>query len=144
MELYDDGPSSSGLDGKTKGMIALGALLALAIFAGICYGLYRLGGADQAPLERLRDIAIIFVVLLGVFTVVLLAGVSAALAFLVMQTKDRVIPLLDETTETVRRARGTVEFMSEEAVRPVVNAAGRAARIRAVTNAVVGKNGLFR
>ena len=144
MELYDEEPSSSGLDGKTKGMIALGAVVALAIMLGICYLLYRLGGADQAPLERIRDIAVIFIVLLGAITVVLLAGVSAALAFLVFQTKDRVIPLLDETTETVRRARGTVEFMSEEAVRPVVNAAGRAARIKAMTNAVIGKNGLFR
>ncbi len=144
MELYDEDPSSSGLDGKTKGMIALGVLVVLAIIVGICYGLYRLGGADQAPLERLRDIAIIFIVLLGALTVLLLAGVSAALAFLAVQTKDRIIPLLDETTETVRRARGTVEFMSEEAVRPVVSAAGRAARIKAMTSAVVGKNGLFR
>lgn len=140
MELYDETPSS-GLDGKTKAMIALGALVVLGIIAGISYGLYRLGGADQAPLERIRDIAIIFIVLLGAFTVVLLAGVAAALAFLLVQTKDRVIPLLEETTETVRRARGTVEFMSEEAVRPVVSAAGRAARIRAMTSAVLGRDG---
>jgi hypothetical protein len=144
MELYDDGPSSSALDGKTKMWIAIGAIVVLAIILGISWLLYSLGGADQAPLERIRDIAIIFIVLLGAFTVVLLAGVAAALAFLMVQTKDRVIPLLEETTETVRRARGTVEFMSEEAVRPVVSAAGRAARIKAMTNAVVGKNGLFR
>jgi hypothetical protein len=143
MEMYEDAPDS-GLDGKTKAMIAGGVLLALAIIIGIGYGLFRLGGADQSSLERLRDIAIIFIVLLGTITVVLLAGVVAALTFLVFQTKDRVIPLIDETTLTMKRARGTVEFMSEEAVRPVVAVAGRAARIRAMTSAVMGRNGIRR
>jgi hypothetical protein len=68
----------------------------------------------------------------------------AALTFLVFQTKDRVIPLIDETTLTMKRARGTVEFMSEEAVRPVVAVAGRAARIKAMTSAVMGRNGIRR
>jgi|GEM_PF-578341 len=139
-DTYKDLEISEGkLDRKTKIWAIVGTVVALALFLGLCWFLYTLGGPDQAALERIRDIAIIFIVLLGVVAVLLLAGVSAALAFLVFQTKDRVIPLLDETTETVRRARGTVEFMSEEAVRPVVGMAGRAARVSAMANAVFGR-----
>ena len=139
-DRYADLQVSEGkLDSKTKIWAAVGAVVALLLFGLLCWFLYSLGGPDQAALERIRDIAIIFIVLLGVVAVLLLAGVSAALAFLVFQTKDRVIPLLDETTETVRRARGTVEFMSEEAVRPVVGMAGRAAKVSAMANAVFGR-----
>ncbi len=113
----------------------ISTIVVLALFIGLSWFLYTLGGADQPALTRLRDIAIIFIVLLFTFTVVLLAGVVFVLFYLAIQTKDRVIPLLDETTETVKRARTTVEFVSDEAVRPVIAAAGTAARVRAMANA---------
>jgi hypothetical protein len=127
--------------GKTKLYLIGGSIVALLVLVGIIAGLYALGGEDQAPLERLRDIAVIFVVLLNLIVVVLLAGVVAALAYLVFQTKDRVIPLLEELTGTMRRARGTVDFVSEEAVRPIVSAAGTIARVRAMASAVKPTNG---
>ncbi|CAA9564602.1 MAG: hypothetical protein AVDCRST_MAG59-2890 [uncultured Thermomicrobiales bacterium] len=128
-------------DGKTKTYLIGGSLAALLLFVALIVGLYLLGGPEQSPLERLRDIAVVFVVLLNLVVVVLLAGIAAALAFLVIQTKDRVIPLLEEATGAVRRARGTVEFVSEEAVRPIVTVAGTVARIRAMANAAGGKPG---
>ena len=54
MEENDAGTS------RWKWWAALAILVLGLIVVGIGYGLYQLGGADQAPLERLRDIAIIF------------------------------------------------------------------------------------
>ncbi len=127
-----DGGSS---DGKTKAYLIGGGVAALLLFVVLIVVLYLLGGPEQSPLERLRDIAVIFVVLLNLVVVVLLAGIAAALAFLVIQTKDRVIPLLEDVTGAVQRARGTVEFVSEEAVRPIVTVAGTVARVRAMAKA---------
>ncbi|CAN5809277.1 hypothetical protein BH20CHL3_BH20CHL3_03980 [soil metagenome] len=122
---------------KSKGVLAgVGALL---IFVLICVGLYFLGGDDQSALERLRDIAVIFVVLISVITVILLAAITAALILLFMQLKDRAIPILDETKGTVNRIRGTANFMTEEAVKPLVAVAGKYARIRAMSRVVTGK-----
>ena len=112
----------------------------LVVLALVIWGLYVLDGADESALERLRDIAIIFIVLLFLLVVVILAGIAAALAYLVFQIKDRVIPLLEELTGTVRRVRGTAEFMTEEAVKPIMTIAGTYARMRAMTRTVTGKD----
>ena len=116
---------------------AIGAAVGLIVlFAAVVWLLYRGGDADQSTLERLRDIAIILIVLLTMVTVVLLAAITAALGFLTLQVKDRMIPLLEELTGTARRIRGTAEFMSEEAVKPIVTIAGAYARTRATMKTV--------
>ena len=127
-------------DGGFKRVLIGGTLGVLVLLGLIVWGLYALGGADQSALERLRDIAVIFIVLFFGLTVVLLAGIVAALAFLVFQIKDRVVPLLEELTGTVKRVRGTAEFVSEEAVKPILTVAGNYARMRATMRTVLGKN----
>jgi cytochrome bd-type quinol oxidase subunit 1 len=117
----------------------LGGVIATVVFIAIIVGLYLLGGDDQSALERLRDIAVIFVVLLSLITVILLAAITAALVFLAMQIKDRVIPLLEEATGTVKRVRGTTNFMTEEAVKPIINIAGQYSRLRTMTKTVTGQ-----
>src|SRR5687768_5575523 len=107
---------------KSKGLIA--GLATLVIFIAIVVGLYLLGDSDQSALERLRDIAIIFIVLTSAITVVLLVGITVALLFLSIQIKDKVIPLLEEATGTVKRVRGTTSFMTEEAIKPILTVAG--------------------
>ena len=126
--------------GKWKTYAIAAGVGTLVVLALIIWGLYVLGGADQSALERLRDIAIIFIVLLFLLVVVILAGIAAALTYLVFQIKDRVIPLLEELTGTVRRVRGTAEFMTEEAVKPIMTIAGTYARMRAMTRTVTGKD----
>ena len=125
--------------GKWKTYGILGGVGTLILLALITWGLYVLGGAGQSALERFRDIAVIFIVLLFALVVIILAGIAAALAFLVMQIKDRVIPMLEELTGTVRRVRGTAEFMSEEAVKPIMSVVSSYARLRAMTRTVTGK-----
>jgi hypothetical protein len=101
--------------------------------------LYSLGDADESALERLQSIAVIYIVLLSSIIVVLLAAMTAALVFLVFQIKDRVIPLLEEGIATAKRVRGTTEFMTEEAVKPILTVAGKYAKLRAMQRTVTGK-----
>ncbi len=115
---------------KTKWYAIGGGVLALIIFGLSIWGLYSLGGSDQSSLERLRDVSVIFIVFLFLVCVILLAGITAALIFLIIQIKDRVIPLLEEATGTAQRIRGTTEFMTEEAVKPFLAVAGNYAKVR--------------
>ncbi|MBA2595617.1 MAG: DUF948 domain-containing protein [Chloroflexota bacterium] len=131
---------TSAETGKWKWWALLTILIIGLVLAGIGYGLYQLGGADQAPLERIRDIVIIFLSFQLLLVTIVLAGIAAALVFLILVLKDQVIPLLHELTETVRRLRGTTEFMTEEAVKPIITAAGQAAKVRAMVRAVTGKD----
>ena len=126
--------------GRWKWWALLAILIVGLVIAGISYGLYQLGGADQAPLERLRDIVIIFLAFQLLLVTIVLAGIAAGLVFLIVVLKDQVIPLLHEATETVKRLRGTTEFMTEEAVKPIVTAAGQIARVRAMARAVTGQD----
>ncbi len=129
---------------KSKGIWAgIGALL-LFILVGV--GLYLLGADEQSALERLRDIAVIFIVLSSVLVVILLAGIAAALAFLILQIKDRVIPLLEEAkgsakniTGATTRVKNTTDFVTEEAMRPLMNLTGSLSRARSMRNVITGK-----
>jgi hypothetical protein len=122
---------------KSKGVLAgIGAFL---IFALIVVGLYLLGGDDQSALERLRDIAVIFVVLTSAVTVVLLAGITVALILLFRELKDKAVPILDETAGTVKQVRNTAAFMGEEAVKPLITVAGKYSRMRAMSRVIAGK-----
>lgn len=114
----------------------IGGLGTLIVLGLIIWGLYELGGGDQSALERFRDIAIIFIIFLFLLTVVLLAAIVAALGYLVFQIKDSVIPMLEELTQTTKRVRGTTEFISEEAVKPIIAVAGTYAKLRAMGKTV--------
>ena len=126
--------------GRWKWWAALAILLIGIVIVAIGYGLYQLGGADQAPLERLRDIVIIFLAFQLLLVTVILAGIAAGLVYLIFVLKDQVIPLLQELTETAKRLRGTTEFVTEEAVRPIITTAGQIARMRAMARAVTGQD----
>lgn len=129
---------------KNKGILA--GVAALLLFVAVGVGLYLLGGDDQSALEKLRDIAVIFIVLSSVLVVILLAAITAVLAFLILQIKDRVIPLLEEAkggmnqvTGTATRIKNTTDFVTEEAVRPLMNLTGQISKMRVMRNTVLGK-----
>lgn len=124
---------------RTTLYLVLAILGAIIVFALITVGLYQLGGPDESALERLRDISIIFMVLLGIVAVALLAGITAALVYLIMQVKDQIIPMLEETSATVKRVRGTTEFVSDEAVKPIVTIAGKYAGAKAMARTFIAR-----
>lgn len=122
---------------RTKWYLIGGALLTLLIFGAIIVGLYLLGDSDQSALERLRDIAVIFIVLLLLVVTILLAGITAALVFLMLQMKDRVIPAIEELNGTLKRVRGTADFVTQEAVKPLITIASGYASLRAMAKTFV-------
>ncbi len=122
---------------KKKGVLAGVAALLIIVLIGV--GLYLLGGDDQSALEKLRDIAIIFVVLTSALSVVFLAGITVALILLFIQLKDKAMPILDETTGTISRIRGATNFVTEEAVKPLVTVASKYSRLRTMSRVVTGK-----
>lgn len=122
-----------------KSKLIWGSIGAAVVFIAIIVGLFLLGGDHQSALEKLRDIAVIFVVLLSLVTVILLAGITAALVYLAFQIKDRVIPMLEEATGTVNRVRNTTNFVTEEAVKPIITFASQFSRVRQMQKTVAGK-----
>lgn len=124
---------------RTKLYAVLGGTAMLLLFVILTAALYMLGDDDQSALERLRDIAVIYIVLSSIIMIVLMAAGTAALIYLVLQIRNQVIPLLQEATATVNRVRGTTEFMTEEAVKPIITAAGKVAQWKAMIRVISGR-----
>jgi hypothetical protein len=110
------------------------------VVIGVIVGLYLLGGEDQAPLERLRDISVVFISVAAVLVVMLLAGLVGVILWLALLIKDRIIPVLEELSATARRIRGTTEFVSEEVASPIISVYSRFAGMRAMMKTVIGTN----
>ncbi|MDI3341554.1 MAG: hypothetical protein QJR03_13605 [Sphaerobacter sp.] len=118
--------------------VTVGVLL--VVFIGLSILLYLLGGADQAPLERIRDISVVFLALGTVLVVLLLGALVGVGVWLALLLKDKVIPLLEQLTEAAARVRGTTEFVSEEVVSPIISAYGTVAGLRAMIRTVSGRD----
>ncbi len=110
--------------------VIAGGLLALFVILFVI--LYLLGGAEQSPLERVRDIAVIFLALATVLVVLLLGALVGVAIWLGLLIRDHLIPLLAAATETMTKAKGTVEFVGEAVARPIVRTYGRVAGLRAL------------
>jgi hypothetical protein len=110
------------------------------VVIGVIVGLYLLGGEDQAPLERLRDISVVFISVAAVLVVMLLAGLVGVILWLALLIKDRIIPVLEELSATASRIRGTTEFVSEEVASPIISVYSRFAGMRAMMKTVIGTN----
>jgi len=119
-----------------RGWVVLVGVGLLVLFIGLFVVLYLLGDPEQSSLERIRDIAVIFLALAMVL-VVLLLGVLVGLGiWLGTLVKERLIPLLEVATETAVRTRGTVEFVGESVARPIIRTYGRIAALRALLRTV--------
>jgi len=128
------------VDAMRRGWVWVTVGVLLVIFIGLFVLLYLLGGADQSPLERTRDISIIFLSLSGVLVVLLLGALVGVMVWLALLLKDKVIPLLEQLTEAAARVRGTTEFVSEEVVSPIISAYGTVAGLRAMIRTVTGRD----
>uniref|UniRef100_A0A7C1G5A9 Uncharacterized protein n=1 Tax=Thermomicrobium roseum TaxID=500 RepID=A0A7C1G5A9_THERO len=110
--------------------VIVGGLLALFVILFVV--LYLLGGPEQSPLERVRDIAVIFLALATMLVVLLLGVLVGVAIWLGLLIRDHLIPLLAAATETMTKAKGTVEFVGETVARPIIRTYGRVAALRAL------------
>ena len=97
------------------GVVVLLALLGLAIYALLQPG---------TPTDRIRDVFIIVVALESLVIGVALIILIIQLASLINLLQNEVRPILKSTSETVNNLRGTVEFLGENAVEPVIKLNG--------------------
>jgi hypothetical protein len=91
------------------------ALLGLAIFFLL---------QPTTPTDRIRDVFIIVVALESLVIGVALIILIIQLASLINLLQNEVRPILKSTSETVNTLRGTVEFLGENMVEPVIKLNG--------------------
>ncbi|HEY3474523.1 MAG TPA: hypothetical protein VGK56_07920, partial [Anaerolineales bacterium] len=72
------------------------------------------------PTDRIRDVFIIVVALESLVIGIALIILIVQLASLINLLQNEVRPILNTTSETVNNLRGTVEFLGENAVEPVI------------------------
>ena len=101
--------------GGVIGVVVLLALLGIAI-----YFLLQPG----TPTDRIRDVFIIVVALESLVIGVALIILIVQLASLINLLQNEVRPILTATSETVNTLRGTVEFLGENMVEPVIKLNG--------------------
>lgn len=134
------------------------AVVILAILIGTPVGLYFLGDDESSALEKLRDVAIVLMVLIGIISTILLTLLVGALIWLTTTIKDKLVPILEslrdtanevkdtakqvkETTGSVStQVKGTTEFFTEGVARPMISLYGLMAQARAYTKVVTGKD----
>jgi len=103
--------------------VAAGALLVLLTLGTAIYFLLR----PETPAEevgRLRDVFIIVVALESLLIGVAMIVLIVQLASLINLLQNEIRPILRATTETVNNLRGTVEFLGENVVEPVLKLNG--------------------
>ncbi len=141
-------------EGRSFGQLLVYFLIivvALLFFVGIPLGLFVLGDEDASALERLRDTAIVLMGVVWILILILLSVMVFVMVWVAFQIKNRALPMLEEilatvkdtsaeTTETVKRARGTVEFVSERVATPVISTLSTVAKWRATARMFVTGN----
>ena len=76
------------------------------------------------PTDKIRDVFIIVVALESLVIGVALVVLIVQLASLINLLQNEVRPILNATSETVNTLRGTVEFLGEEVIEPVMKLSG--------------------
>ncbi len=101
-----------------------------SIVAGIVFILVLLGVVifflmqPATPTDKIRDVFIIVVALESLVIGVALIVLIVQLASLINLLQNEVRPILKATNETVNTLRGTVEFLGEEVIEPVMKLSG--------------------
>ena len=123
-----------------KGWLWVTVIGLVVLFVVLFVVLYLLGGSDQSALERITNIAVIFLALSVVLVVLLIGALVGVIVWFSLRIKDGAIPIFGQVTETIARVRGTTEFIGEEAAKPVISFYSRVAGIRALIKTVTGRD----
>jgi hypothetical protein len=106
--------------------VITGIVLILALLGVAIYFLMQPG----TPTDKIRDVFIIVVALESLIIGAALVVLVIQLASLINLIQNEVRPILNATSETVNTLRGTVEFLGENVVEPVVKLNGYLAGLR--------------
>ena len=107
-----------------------------SIIAGIIFVLVLLGVTiyfllqPTTPTDKIRDVSIIVVALESSIIGIALIVLIVQLASLINLLQNEVRPILNATSETVNSLRGTVEFLGQEVIEPVMKLNGYLAGLK--------------
>ncbi len=105
---------------QTMAIVIAGVVVFLALLIWAIVALMQ----PTAPTDKIRDVFIIVVALESLIIGVALVVLIAQLASLINLLQNEVRPILNATNETVNTLRGTVEFLGEEVIEPVMKLSG--------------------
>ncbi len=121
--------------------IAAGALIGVILLVFVIGVLLALltDATQTAPrIQIIRDIVIIILALQGIVILVALAVLILQVARLINLLQNEVIPILENTKDTLNTAKGTVEFVSGNVTEPLLRASGFAAGLRVLVSEMGG------
>jgi ABC-type sugar transport system permease subunit len=120
--------------------IAIGvvALIVLMFLFGLLLALLTNVEATAPRIQIIRDIFIIILALQGILVVLGLVVLIMQVARLVNLLQNEIMPILEDTKDTVSTARGTVEFVGSNLTEPIVRAGGFLAGTRVLIREVGG------
>jgi hypothetical protein len=100
-------------------LIAVGVMLLVAVGVAVLL-------AFTPPEMRMaaRDVLLIFLFLLAIFTMLMFLALTIALFSLVEQAQGRAQPMIENTSALIRRVRGTTAFVNDEFATPIIQAGG--------------------
>lgn len=108
---------------KTRRIIIAVVVGGIIILAGLILAIVVLM-QPTTPTDRIRDVFIIVVALESLVIGAALIILIIQLASLINLLQNEIRPILTTTSETVNNLRGTVEFLGENVVEPVIKLNG--------------------
>lgn len=138
------GDTSSMVDSlasrRTQVWLIVGAVVLLVLVVGAVVLMARFPTATQV----VRDIAIVFVAVTTLLIGLAMLLLIFQLQVLIQVLREEIQPLLRSVNDTVSTVRGTTEFMSQNVVTPVIQAASFTAGIRRMVRDILGVAGAMR
>jgi hypothetical protein len=119
----EEATTTQEAEGRSKRIVTIiiiGVVVLLVLLGLAIYFLLQPG----TPTDRIRDVFIIVVALESLVIGVALIILIIQLASLINLLQNEVRPILKSTSETVNTLRGTVEFLGENMVEPVIKLNG--------------------
>jgi hypothetical protein len=108
----------SGSSGRGRGIMLV--VIAVVILAVIIAAFVLLVSADPTTTGQIRDVFIIFMALESLVIGAALIILIVQLAILTNLIQNEIKPILDSTNETVNTMKGTVTFLADNLVQPVI------------------------
>jgi hypothetical protein len=108
----------SGSSGRGRGIMLV--VIAVVILAVIIGAFVLLVSADPTTTGQIRDVFIIFMALESLVIGAALIILIVQLAILTNLIQNEIKPILDSTNETVNTMKGTVTFLADNLVQPVI------------------------
>ncbi len=134
----DGKAGSSQGSGNTTTLIVAGVVL-LIILALLILGAVLLVKASVDTTAKVRDVFIIFMALESLIIGIALIILIVQIAILTNLLQNEIKPILNSTSDTVNTLRGTITFISDNAVQPVIRMNSYVAGARRFIDLIIPK-----